>query len=114
MNPFRKTKWRFNVYGYWQYVDRIPLEGGIQHCDIVYVFSKQGEMVSAYTSSGRVTDFHVSNLEKEYFVRPDRGHPPAECPVKGMFGSDCWKCSVHNAKRKLKKVLLRKKKNPRR
>lgn len=99
------SKKRFNVYGYWRFVDVLSLSCGIEKDDIVYVFSKCGDMVKAYLTSGKIVDFHVTNLTKEYFVRPGRGHSLAECCAKGMFGSDCSKCSTNRQRQLLTRVI---------
>jgi len=102
------SKRRFNVYGYWQFTDIVGLGAYINKDAIVYVFSKRGEMVKAYTPAGRIVDFHITNLTKEYFVRIGRGHPPATCLAKGLYGSNCDKCDIYVAKFKLKKILAKK------
>jgi len=98
---------RFNRYGYWQFTDVIPLSNGIEQGDVVFVFSSQRDMVNAYTTSGKTVSFHVTNLTKEYFERPGRGHAPAKCLAKGMYGVDCPNCVIFRAKKKLKKVLVK-------
>lgn len=101
-------KRRFNVYGYWQFTDIIPLSCGVSNGDVVYVFSKQGEMVKALTTFGKLVDFHVSNLEQNYFIRPGRGHFPGKClDRKRRFYVEvgCPECTIFKAIVKLKKVL---------
>ena len=63
---------RFNVYGKWVFNDYIPLSCGLAAGDSVVVHSKKGSMVFARMvgRGRRKVKFHVTNLEKAYFIRP--------------------------------------------
>ena len=108
---YKYDKWQegSSIYGFWQYDDTISVYttvGSINKGDIVKVVSKTGDKVWVL-HNGEEIWLHITYIEKGYFYRPGRGHDPATCLAKGMFGADCELCTTW----KNKKRCLGKKQN---
>ena len=95
---------RKNIYGYWQYDDKIPLGEDTPHCieknDILYVIAKKGDRVQALHKGNRIA-LDVAHIEKAC-SRPRRGHAPVWCNEKTKEETSygrCDKCRVYLKKK---------------